>query len=31
MQYCPAKASTILQNEWHCPADIDRGRCKLIL
>ena len=20
MQYCPAKASKILQNEWHCPA-----------
>jgi len=20
MQYCPAKASKILPNEWHCPA-----------
>ena len=20
MQYCPAKASKILQNEWQCPA-----------
>jgi len=20
MQYCPAKASKILQNVWHCPA-----------